>query len=112
MTFSKSKRNTIVEIFNGRCAYCGELSGALHIDHKIPKSKGGTNSLDNLYPACSNCNCFKSDKNIEEFRIKILTQINKFLNTTPYMKIAINSKIIKIKKGDIKFYFEVRNEMV
>ena len=28
----------------------------LHIGHNIPNSKGGTNSIDNLFPICSRCN--------------------------------------------------------
>lgn len=33
--------------------------GAWHIEHSIPKSKGGTDHLNNLFPACISCNLEK-----------------------------------------------------
>lgn len=32
------------------------------IDHIIPKSKGGENTLENLQPMCNTCNAKKADK--------------------------------------------------
>ena len=47
-----------------KCVECGaskEDGATLHIDHKIPVSKGGTDELDNLQTLCSDCNLNKSD---------------------------------------------------
>jgi hypothetical protein len=47
-----------------RCVECGasKYDGAtLHVDHKIPVSKGGTDELSNLQTLCSECNLNKSD---------------------------------------------------
>ena len=33
--------------------------GDWHIEHSIPRAKGGTDHLNNLYPACIACNCEK-----------------------------------------------------
>lgn len=43
------------------CLFCKAM-GKLTIDHIIPVSKGGTNSIDNLQPLCLSCNIKKSDK--------------------------------------------------
>jgi hypothetical protein len=48
------------------CQYCGnspakDLSITLHIDHKIPWSKGGATNLENLQTLCSKCNLGKSN---------------------------------------------------
>ena len=55
---------------NYRCQICGRNAIAdnsiiLEIDHKIPKSKGGDNSPENLWVLCSDCNRGKSDKSLE-----------------------------------------------
>ena len=52
---------------NFRCVFCGkspatDIGVKLHVDHIIPFSKGGTNSLDNLQTLCQDCNLGKSDK--------------------------------------------------
>lgn len=38
------------------------------VDHIIPRSKGGTNDLDNLRPAHRKCNYSRNNRSIEEFR--------------------------------------------
>lgn len=45
------------------CCYCGSVDG-LHMDHLIPKSKGGWDSSDNLVWACKSCNSSKRDKDM------------------------------------------------
>jgi len=48
------------------CAYCGS-TGRLEADHVVPLSKGGTDSIDNIVPACKSCNCSKGGMSVEEF---------------------------------------------
>jgi 5-methylcytosine-specific restriction endonuclease McrA len=43
------------------CIYCGE-GKPLTRDHKIPLSRGGTNSIDNIVPACRSCNSRKGTR--------------------------------------------------
>jgi hypothetical protein len=51
---------------NGRCQYClmhESLQGAtFHVEHVIPRSKGGESNLENLALACPRCNLHKADK--------------------------------------------------
>lgn len=44
----------------GRCAICGfPLSPQMHIDHIIPRAKGGSNAMRNLQLVCARCNIKK-----------------------------------------------------
>ena len=45
-----------------QCRYCGRSANdgyVLHVDHIHPKSKGGTNNVDNLVTSCMECNLSK-----------------------------------------------------
>jgi hypothetical protein len=50
------------------CAYCGYVADTfekwryLTVDHFIPKSKGGSDTVENLVTACMDCNVIKSDE--------------------------------------------------
>ena len=44
----------------GPCFYCGS-PGPIQADHWVPRSRGGSNSILNLVPACYLCNQDKSD---------------------------------------------------
>lgn len=57
-------RHEVFKRDNYTCVECGarKSDGAtLHVDHKVPVSKGGTDELDNLQTLCSDCNLNKSD---------------------------------------------------
>jgi hypothetical protein len=43
------------------CVYCGS-DADLHVDHRIPVSRGGSNGLENLATACGPCNLAKGAK--------------------------------------------------
>ena len=49
---------------NYKCQYCGRKGPevSLHVDHKTPASLGGSNDMDNLVTACSECNLGKSNR--------------------------------------------------
>ncbi len=57
-----------------KCAYCGRSDIPLTIDHIIPKSKGGTDSWENLVCACTICNNRKGDRTPFEAKMKLLTR--------------------------------------
>ena len=58
------KRAALWDACGGRCAYCGI---ALHpfktyaVDHVVPRSRGGTNAIENLVGCCPRCNEAKAD---------------------------------------------------
>ncbi len=69
-----NRRKTLYKIQKGFCEYCHEyvkLENAT-VDHRIPISKGGTHSIDNLYMTCYDCNKDKGNQTEKEYRAKIV----------------------------------------
>ena len=55
----------------GCCAYCGRsLPNGYHVDHVIPVSRGGRNSVGNLVIACPECNLSKGARFVSEWRLR------------------------------------------
>ena len=74
-SYTTDELKRLFEAQNGKCFYCGELifssfDKELHVDHKIPLIRGGTNDISNIALACSKCNLAKHTKTAEEFSIK------------------------------------------
>ena len=76
-TYMKKRRDSLIVLQNNRCAYCGKWMpiGTATIDHIIPKSKNGTNSLDNLVVCCYDCNLEKNNDYIVDRLDLIKTNI-------------------------------------
>ena len=66
---------------NNKCQYCGATKN-LTLDHVIPKSKGGTDTWDNLVVACSSCNTKKGDKLLENTSMKLVRKPRVPINKT------------------------------
>jgi len=73
MSFDKQTLSRIYRRTSGYCHLChAKLAlknygqngkrGAWQIEHSVPRSKGGTDHLNNLFAACVSCNCDKSSK--------------------------------------------------
>jgi 5-methylcytosine-specific restriction endonuclease McrA len=58
MNNKKAKKRKLNEIFGSQCFWCGkELEeNEQTIDHLMPQSRGGSNSLENLRISCFPCN--------------------------------------------------------
>ena len=56
------------------CQYCGLKSSDLTIDHITPRSKGGTDSWDNVVASCQRCNVKKGDRIPKEANMHLLRQ--------------------------------------
>ena len=48
------------------CVFCGSKEN-LQSDHLIPKSRGGSDSADNLVLSCASCNASRNDRGIFEW---------------------------------------------
>lgn len=50
-----------------KCHYCADENGPFHLDHVIPRSRGGLDTVENLVVACKSCNMDKGDRTLEEW---------------------------------------------
>ena len=65
-SISASLRFVVLRRDGFTCTYCGRRPPdvVLHVDHIVPRSKGGGNALTNLRTACVDCNLGKSDRSL------------------------------------------------
>jgi 5-methylcytosine-specific restriction endonuclease McrA len=63
----------VLETYGSACLACGKPE--VTIDHVLPVSKGGANTIDNVQPLCRWCNTSKGTKTIDyrPFPIMALT---------------------------------------
>ena len=86
-------KKIIFEEFKNICVYCmKEIDPTkLTLDHVIPVAFGGRNKIDNIVPACFNCN--------QKRRHKSLISVMKYRDS---LKALQESKISKTNKSVIK----------
>ena len=61
------KRQAVLDRDGHCCINCFETEN-LHIDHIFPKSRGGSDKLENLQVLCSKCNISKHAMTMEEWK--------------------------------------------
>ena len=93
----KNKKTAILHKFNFKCFYCGNKINfqTLHIDHYLPRSKGGSDKDNNLVASCEKCNLIKNNKTQTEFILCIMKRIDGLKkNLRYYKRIIENDKTI------------------
>ena len=70
--FTAKDTNRILKSQDGMCAYCYE-SDNLHLDHKVPISRGGTNWPDNLQYLCAFHNLSKHARTDSDYRAILIS---------------------------------------
>jgi len=68
--FTSAEWMQLLVEYEHRCAYCG-CEGPLQADHRVPLSRGGSNDITNILPACGLCNQRKGAMNETEFRKRL-----------------------------------------
>lgn len=63
-TLSAADWRAVLERYGSACLACGSDDPPT-IDHVIPLSKGGTNTVDNVQPLCNPCNMRKGRKTVD-----------------------------------------------
>ena len=105
---SKEIRQLVYNKCNGHCAYCGcklEYKD-MQVDHVLAVGSGGSNDIDNLLPACRQCNYDKHKKTIEGFRKRISKELYKSLERVFVYRLAKKYNLVKEEPRVVKFYFE------
>lgn len=78
-------REVVLAKTEGHCFYCGQdlkINNIWEMDHFYPHRRGGIDSINNLVPACLNCNERKWSKNPIDYILELWTcdeNITKFL---------------------------------
>ena len=66
MSVSPELQRAVEQRAGERCEYCRmhqALQGAtFHVEHVVPRCRGGQSTLDNLAWACPGCNLHKADR--------------------------------------------------
>lgn len=114
----KRVRLEVYEKCNHRCAYCGcELeykdmqvdhikSIYSNMDYKQTMTEQEMYSIENLLPACRQCNFYKSVFNLEVFRERLQTTMIKNLRKNFGYRLAVKYGLVEEKMKPITFYFE------
>lgn len=64
--FDAAEWEALLELYDHRCAYCGERSEDITQDHIVPLSEGSNHTLINIVPACRSCNSRKGARTPKE----------------------------------------------
>lgn len=112
-SFSRKTRESVYSKCGGHCAYCGcEISmKEMQIDHLEPFYNGGNDELDNLLPSCRQCNFYKNTFSLEVYREYVKGLLNRILDRSFVVRIAIKYGMLSINEWDGKFYFEKQDEV-
>lgn len=105
---TKAERQQVYEKCNGYCGYCGtEIDYKdMQVDHMQPLKRGGSDTLDNMLPACRSCNHYKATLTVEEYR-KYLSGIpNRLMRDSIPFQVGLRFGIVEYSKNDPIFYFE------
>lgn len=65
-----SVRYEVLKRARHRCELCGahEEQAAMHVDHIVPRARGGSDDISNFQALCITCNTNKRDKDDTDFR--------------------------------------------
>lgn len=116
MAISKKTRFEVFKRDGFQCAYCGKTPPevSLEVDHVDPKSKGGSDDVNNLLTACFDCNRGKRNNKIDKIpnklndNIEILKekeeQLKEYRKYVLTVRKRINKDIDKLQK-EYRRYF-------
>lgn len=110
---TSSERMEVYRKMEGHCAYCGcDLKYEdMQVDHIVPLNgwtRRGTDTLDNMYPACRSCNHYKSTMDIETFRQMVENMPTALARDSVTYKNAVRFGLVTPNPHPVIFFFERR----
>ena len=112
-------RNQVHQKYGGRCAYCGaEITvKQMQVDHLNPiyrnwgdkhprPDNAGTDTIDNMMPACGPCNRWKSTYPLEEFRTELTAQVERLRRDSAAFRMAERHGLVAATGSPVVFWFE------
>lgn len=113
MAISKKLRFDVFKRDYFKCQYCGKTppNVTLEVDHIHPKSKNGSDDINNLITACFDCNRGKRDNFLDSIPKTLQDNFNilkeKELQYKAYQKLLLNvEKIINNEINEVSLIFE------
>lgn len=108
---TKAERLTVYNKTGGHCAYCGrELRFEdMQVDHVVPIngwSEQGSDTLDNMLPACRSCNHYKSRSTLDGFRKMVENMPAALIRDSVTYRNAVRFGLVMPTPHPVRFYFE------
>ena len=108
---SLKERHIVYDKMNGHCAYCGcDLKFKdMQVDHVVPLSGWsvqGSDTLDNMLPACRSCNHYKGTYSLEHFRHAVEAMPFVLERDCVTYRNAVRFGLVKPDPHPVAFYFE------
>lgn len=117
MKLTKKQRSEMCGKYDYKCSYCGKpLGEKWHVDHIEPVRRGALgekmlnpelDTIENMTPACIQCNLFKGGMPLETFREEISMQVDRAWKTSVNFRMARMYKQIELTPKPIVFWFEL-----
>ena len=79
MSMSHRDRFAILRRDGFTCQYCGRAAPdvELEMDHVVPRSKGGSDTAENLVTSCKDCNAGKFNTELAEEELPPLVRVRR-----------------------------------
>lgn len=98
----KPARALILKRDNHTCQYCDYKGDKLTIDHVIPKSRGGSDTWQNLVTSCLECNNCKDDRTPEEWAEALKNVFNRKSSNVSVLPFSWNSFQIGMMEARVR----------
>ena len=101
-------RSILLSASMDRCNYCGTAitCESMDIDHVLPKSRGGSDELQNLKAACRLCNGTKAALTLEQFRELMRRRLADWPYFSPSQRAWLEQHARLPSLPPYKFWFE------